>query len=85
MATKIPVPKLGQSEETVTIASWRVKEGDKIKKGQLLLEMDLDKIAAANHPAVVITVITNTDDFKDVELVASGSVEAGADLLKISK
>ena len=65
--------------------SPKVKEGDKIKKGQLLLEMDLDKIAAANHPAVVITVITNTDDFKDVELVASGSVEAGADLLKISK
>ena len=30
MATKIPVPKLGQSEETVTIASLRVKEGEKI-------------------------------------------------------
>ena len=28
MATKIPVPKLGQSEETVTSASWQVKEGD---------------------------------------------------------
>ena len=65
--------------------SPKVKEGDKVKKGQLLLEMDLDKIAAANHPAVVITVITNTDDFKDVELVASGSVEPGADLLKITK
>ena len=65
--------------------SPKVKEGDKIKQGQLLLEMDLDKIAAANHPAVVITVVTNTDDFKDVELVASGAVEPGADLLKISK
>ena len=63
----------------------RVKEGDKVKKGQLLLEMDLDKIAAAKHPAVVITVITNTDDFASVEGVASGTVEPGADLLKISK
>ena len=63
----------------------RVKEGDKVKKGQLLLEMDLAKIAAANHPAVVITVVTNTDDFKDVEVVASGAVEPGADLMKISK
>ena len=62
----------------------RVKEGDKVKKGQLLLEMDLDKIAAAKHPAVVITVITNTDDFASVEGVASGTVEPGADLLKIS-
>ena len=65
--------------------SPKVKEGDKIKKGQLLLEMDLAKIAAANHPAVVITVVTNTDDFKDVEVVASGAVEPGADLMKISK
>ena len=63
----------------------RVKEGDKVKKGQLLLEMDLDKIAAAKHPAVVITVITNTDDFAAVEAVASGTVEVGADLLKVSK
>ena len=62
-----------------------VKEGDKVKKGDLLLEMDLDKIAAAAHPAVVITVVTNTDDFKDVEVVASGAVEPGADLIKISK
>ena len=62
-----------------------VKEGDKVKKGDLLLEMDLDKIAAAGHPAVVITVVTNTDDFKDVEVVASGDVEPGADLIKVSK
>ena len=57
----------------------------KIKKGDLLLEMDLTKIAAAGHPAVVITVITNTDDFAGVEVVASGTVEPGADLIKISK
>jgi phosphotransferase system IIA component len=47
--------------------------------------MDLTKIAAAGHPAVVITVITNTDDFAGVEVVASGTVEPGADLIKISK
>ena len=65
--------------------SPKVKVGDKVKKGDLLLEMDLDKIAAAGHPAVVITVVTNTDDFKDVEVVAPGNVEPGADLIKISK
>ena len=65
--------------------SPKVKVGDKVKKGDLLLEMDLTKIAAAGHPAVVITVITNTDDFAGVEVVASGTVEPGADLIKISK
>ena len=57
----------------------------KVKVGDLLLEMDLGKIAAAGHPAVVITVVTNTDDFKAVEVVASGDVEPGADLIKVSK
>lgn len=65
--------------------SPKVKVGDKVKKGDLLLEMDLGKIAAAGHPAVVITVVTNTDDFKAVEVVASGDVESGADLIKVSK
>lgn len=65
--------------------SQKVKVGDKVKKGDLLLEMDLGKIAAAGHPAVVITVVTNTDDFKAVEVVASGDVEPGADLIKVSK
>jgi pyruvate dehydrogenase E2 component (dihydrolipoamide acetyltransferase) len=43
MATKVPIPKLGQSEETVTIESWRVKEGDDIKKGDILFEVETDK------------------------------------------
>lgn len=43
MATLIPIPKLGQSEETVKIEKWRVKEGDKIKKGDVLFEVETDK------------------------------------------
>lgn len=62
-----------------------VKLGDRVRKGQKLLTMDLDKIRAAGHPAVVITVITNNDDFANVERVASGEVEPGADLFKLSK
>ena len=82
-------PDSGHGVDTVEMKgdgfSPKVKVGDKIKKGDLLLEMDLTKIAAAGHPAVVITVITNTDDFAGVEVVASGTVEPGADLIKISK
>lgn len=43
MATKVPIPKLGQSEETVTIDNWKVKEGDVIKKGDVLFEVETDK------------------------------------------
>ena len=63
----------------------QVKEGDKVKKGQLVLTMDMDKIKAAGHPSTVITVITNCDDFAGVELSGSGKVEVGADLFKVSK
>lgn len=61
-----------------------VKVGDSVTKGQEVLNMDLDKIKAAGHPAVVITVVTNSDDFASVELVASGDVAVGADLVKVS-
>ena len=54
-------------------------------KGQLLLTMDLDKIKAAGHPAVVITVVTNTDDFASVDVVASGNVNPGDDMIKVNK
>ncbi|HBC85705.1 MAG TPA: 2-oxo acid dehydrogenase subunit E2 [Lentisphaeria bacterium] len=43
MSILVPIPKLGQSEETVKIEKWRVKEGDKIKKGDILFEVETDK------------------------------------------
>jgi len=43
MATLVPIPKLGQSEETVIIDSWRAKVGDIIKKGDILFEVETDK------------------------------------------
>lgn len=43
MAIKVPIPKLGQSEETVVIDKWRVKEGDNVKKGDILFEVETDK------------------------------------------
>ena len=43
MATLVPIPKLGQSEETVSIVKWHVAEGDEIKKGAVLFEVETDK------------------------------------------
>ncbi len=63
----------------------KVKLGSKVTKGQLLLTMDLNKIKAAGHPAVVITVVTNTDDFASVDVVASGNVNPGDDMMKVNK
>ncbi|MDO4174676.1 MAG: PTS glucose transporter subunit IIA [Eubacteriales bacterium] len=62
-----------------------VKEGQYVKKGDLLLTMDLDKIHAAGHPATVIMAITNSDDFTAVESVAASAVHPGDGVLWVSK
>jgi pyruvate dehydrogenase E2 component (dihydrolipoamide acetyltransferase) len=43
MATQVPIPKLGQSEETVSIVKWHKAEGDTVAKGDVLFEVETDK------------------------------------------
>ena len=43
-----------------------VNEGDQVKKGQKLMEFDIDKIKAAGHPDTVVVLLTNSDDYDDV-------------------
>lgn len=63
-----------------------VSMGQNVKKGDPLLTMDLAKIQAAGHPAVIIMAVTNSDDIaSSVELAASGTVQAGADLMRVNK
>ena len=45
----------------------QVAEGDQVKAGQLLLNFDIDKIKAANHPDTVVVLLTNADDYDDVK------------------
>jgi glucose-specific phosphotransferase system IIA component len=47
-----------------------VKQGDKVKAGQELLQFDRKKIKAAGHPDTVIVVLTNGTEFKDVKKAA---------------
>ena len=43
MVKAVVMPKLGQSEETVTIVHWRKQVGDTIAKGDVLFEIETDK------------------------------------------
>lgn len=62
-----------------------VKPGQTVRKGDLLLTMDLAKIHEVGHPATVIMAVTNSDDFASVEEVASGVVQCGNEALRVSK
>lgn len=58
-----------------------VEEGQTVKKGDLLLTMDLEKIKAAGHPATIMVAVTNSDDLTSVEAVASGQLKPGDQLM----
>ncbi len=51
MAEELFIPKLGQTVEQVTLINWLVKDGDKVKQGQEVLEVETDK-AVFNVEAV---------------------------------
>jgi 2-oxoglutarate dehydrogenase E2 component (dihydrolipoamide succinyltransferase) len=44
MAVEIRVPTLGESIVDATIASWQKKEGDLVQHGEVLLELETDKV-----------------------------------------
>ena len=43
MATEILMPALSPTMEEGTLAKWLVKEGDAVKSGQILAEIETDK------------------------------------------
>lgn len=60
----------------------QVKNGDTVKKGQLLMKFDLDGIKAAGYDSTTPIVVTNGDDFT-IKPVGEGSVAPGAALMKL--
>jgi len=58
-----------------------IKEGQTVKKGDLLLTVDLEKIKAAGHPATIMVAVTNSDDLASVEASASGQLKPGDQLM----
>ena len=60
------------------------KAGDTVKRGQLLMDVDLGAIEAANLPTTTMVIITNTDDFTSI-VGKTGEVKAGDELIDIQK
>lgn len=63
--------------------SPKVKQGDKVKKGDLLLEFDIAKIKAAGYSIISPVIVTNTDDFADVIPSDAASVTVGDEIITI--
>lgn len=61
-----------------------VQAGDKVKKGDLLLDVDLEKVKAAGYDTITPMLICNTDDYASVEGLSGKDVEPGDDVIKIT-
>ena len=55
----------------------------KVKKGDLLVSFDMDAIKAAGYPLTTPMIVCNTDDYTHFQVLRSGEIQNGVDLLNI--
>lgn len=60
-----------------------VEAGAHVSAGQPLLTFDRDKVAKAGYQDIVMTIVTNSDDYASVDVLASGEVKAGDTVMRL--
>ncbi len=73
----IDTVKLGGKYFTV-----RAKEGQTIKKGELLISFDTKSIRDNGYKLVTPMIICNSDEYENIEILHDGKIDAGTDLIK---
>ncbi|MCY0937477.1 glucose PTS transporter subunit IIA [Streptomyces sp. H34-S4] len=63
----------------------RVRSGQQVRTGDLLVEVDLDAVRAAKHPTVTLMTVTNTADLASVEPHIGQDVAAGAPVVTVRR
>lgn len=61
-----------------------VKDGDKVTRGQLLMEFDREAIVQAGYDTIVPMVICNSDDFSLIRPITGQTVAPGDTVLELT-
>ena len=61
------------------------EEGQQVKKGDLLLEADLEQIKAEGFDIITPVVICNSEEFSEIGMAKSSQVTAGNVIINIIK
>jgi len=80
MATSVVMPALEMAQETGKLVSWKKKEGEQVKKGEILLEVETDKAVVEIEAAVdgvLAGVTAKVDDVVPVGQVIAWLLKAG--------
>lgn len=62
-----------------------VAEGEKVEPGQLLITFDIAGIQNTGYNVATPVIVTNSEDYKTVEGVASGTVKRMEAFVKVEK
>lgn len=60
----------------------KVKDGQKVKEGDILIEFDIEKIIKAGYDTTTMMVISNSEEYSDIEVLL-GKVKQNNDILII--
>lgn len=60
-----------------------VKQGDKVKAGDLILEADLAFIQEKGYDITTAIIVTNTNDFAAVKELATGAIQTGEEFVSV--
>lgn len=61
----------------------KVKDGQKVKAGDILIEFDIEKIKRAGYDTTTMMVISNSDEYSDIGVLNLGEVKQNNDILII--
>lgn len=62
-----------------------VSEGDKVVRGQTLITFDIPLIKSKGYPVITPVIITNPDDYTDIQKAADGNVDYLDKLIQTTK
>ena len=78
--TEIKVPTLGESVSEATVGAWQVSEGDSVKRDDVLVELETDKVAVevrAEEDGVIKKITAKEGETVEIGAVL-GELDAGA-------
>ncbi|MGB0371428.1 MAG: 2-oxoglutarate dehydrogenase complex dihydrolipoyllysine-residue succinyltransferase [Opitutales bacterium] len=83
MATEVKIPAMGESITSGILAAWSVQDGDVVEAGQVLFELETDKITSEANAEVGGKITLQAEEGDEVEIgqvvaLIDESVSAGA-------